>query len=140
MWAGAGLMFAPMGDDPDVAEVLEVDRREIAAMLARDEDAFIGLLASDLVVNNPMKRVGRRADTIAAFRGGVINYASFERRIEYAGKIGDCVATMGEETFMPKPGSPNAGKTVKRRYTDLWRREGGAWKLALRQATIISVT
>jgi hypothetical protein len=128
-----------MHDDPDIAEVLEIDRREIAAILARDEAGFIGLLSAELAINSPMNVVGRRADTIAAYRAGIINYSTFERKIEYAGKVGDCVATMGEETFTPNPGAPNAGKTVRRRYTDVWRKESGAWKLALRQATIISV-
>ena len=128
-----------MSDDPDIAAAVEADNRSVEAILAHDAEAFIALLSDDLVVNNPMNKIGRRADTVAAYRGGVINYAAFDRSVEYAGKLGDAVAMMGEETFTPNPGAPNAGKTVRRRFTDIWRKENGAWKLALRQATIISV-
>ena len=128
-----------MSDDPDVRAAIAADNRSVEAIMQRDEQAFIALLGEDLVVNNPMNKIGHRADTIGAYRAGVINYAAFDRRIEYAGKLGDAVAMMGEETFTPNPGAPNAGKTVKRRFTDIWRKEQGDWKLALRQATIISV-
>ena len=34
--------------------------------------------------------------------------------------------------MVPKGKAPNAGKTVRRRFTDVWGREGGTWKLKLR--------
>ena len=46
---------------------------------------------------------------------------------------------MHEEAMVPKGKAAHAGQTVRRRFTDVWGRENGAWKLKLRQATIISV-
>jgi ketosteroid isomerase-like protein len=47
---------------------------------------------------------------------------------------------MGEEVVKPKETAPHAGKTVRRRSTDVWRKESdGQWRLTIRQATITSV-
>jgi hypothetical protein len=40
----------------------------------------------------------------------------------------------------PIENAPLAGKTVDRRYTNVWRREGGAWRLFARQATVTPVS
>jgi ketosteroid isomerase-like protein len=50
------------------------------------------------------------------------------------------VAIMGEEIVKQRDTAANAGKTVSRRFTDVWRREAdGTWRLTIRQATITSV-
>ncbi len=47
---------------------------------------------------------------------------------------------MGEEIVKPNEAAPYPGKTVCRRFTDVWRREAdGQWRLTIRQATITSV-
>ena len=49
---------------------------------------------------------------------------------------------MGEEVVKPRATSANAnaGKTVRRRFTDVWRKDAdGRWRLSVRQATITSV-
>jgi hypothetical protein len=53
---------------------------------------------------------------------------------------GDQVVIMGEEVVKPRNTAPHAGRTVRRRFTDVWRREpDGAWLLTIRQATITSI-
>ncbi len=76
---------------------------------------------------------------MAAFSRGFIRYHSFDRRIEYAGRLGELVVIMGNEILAPKGKAPNAGKIVHRRFTDIWRNEQGVWRLALRQATVARV-
>jgi ketosteroid isomerase-like protein len=47
---------------------------------------------------------------------------------------------MGEEVVEPRDTAANAGKTVRRRFTDVWRKEpDGRWRLTVRQATVTSV-
>jgi ketosteroid isomerase-like protein len=47
---------------------------------------------------------------------------------------------MGAEVVKPRDGAPNAGKTVRRRFTDVWRRDAdGKWRLTIRHATITSI-
>jgi len=47
---------------------------------------------------------------------------------------------MGGETVRPIKDAPLSGKTVDRRYTNVWRRENGAWPLVARQATVTGVS
>jgi hypothetical protein len=60
------------------------------------------------------------------------------RSIEYAGMLGEMVLLMGDERVVPKGDSPMAGKEVRRRFTDVWKMEGGHWVLTARQATIVA--
>jgi hypothetical protein len=46
---------------------------------------------------------------------------------------------MGLETLIPRGEAKNAGKTVKRRFTNIWMKQNEVWKMTARQATIISV-
>jgi hypothetical protein len=56
------------------------------------------------------------------------------------GLSGDHALVMGGETVKRIENAPLAGKTVDRRYTNVWRREGGAWRLFARQATVTPVS
>jgi Domain of unknown function (DUF4440) len=125
--------------DLAVAEAVAASNAEVAAILAEDLKAFGDSLASDVIVNSPVGTINRRDDTLAAFGGRFIRYISFDRRIEYAGKLGELVVIMGNEILAPKGKAPNAGKIVHRRFTDIWRNEQGVWRLALRQATVAKV-
>jgi len=125
--------------DPAVAEAVTASDAEVAAILAEDTGAFADSLASDVIVNSPLGTINHRDDTLAAFNRGFIRYSSFDRRIEYAGKLGEFVVIMGSETLAPKGNAPNAGKVVHRRFTDIWRNEHGTWRLALRQASVAKV-
>ena len=125
--------------DPDIAEVEEVERALTRAILADDADAFAAAFAPDCLVHAPNNQINSAGDSVALMRAGIIAYSVFERSIERRARLGDFVVTMGEETLVPKGKAPNAGKTVRRRFTDVWGRDDGAWKLKLRQATVISV-
>lgn len=125
--------------DPAVASAVAASSAEVAAILAEDINAFGDSLASDVIVNSPLGAINRRADTLSAFGGGFIRYSSFDRRIEYAGRLGELVVIMGGEVLAPKGKAPHAGRIVHRRFTDIWRAEDGVWRLVLRQATIAKI-
>ena len=46
---------------------------------------------------------------------------------------------MGHDIVKPQGDMQNAGKTVTRRFTDIWMKDETGWLLTARQATIISV-
>ncbi len=46
---------------------------------------------------------------------------------------------MGKEVLIPQGTSENTGKTVTRRFTNIWMKEKNVWKLIARQATILSL-
>jgi ketosteroid isomerase-like protein len=111
-----------------------------AAFAAQDVDAVAGLCASDLIVNTPANRVARLNDVLGFFRAGRMNYESVDVRVEGVDARGDHVAIMGEEVVKPRETAPNAGKTLRRRFTDIWRKESdGRWRLTVGQATITSI-
>jgi hypothetical protein len=114
-------------------------------MAARTGNAevFEELLSEDLVVSDPGNKIRHRDDILSLFATGEVKYRSVERTIDYAGELGDLVVLMGTETTVlesaPK-GSPwGPGATLHRRFTNVWRAEGGVWRLIIKQSTVFSV-
>ena len=123
-----------------VAEALAAREKLDAAFAAQDIDAVAALSAADLIVNTPANRVARREAVLGFFKAGRMNYESAEEMIEALDARRDQVVIMGEEVVAPRGAAPNAGKTVRRRFTDVWRKEpDGNWRLTIRQATVTSV-
>lgn len=114
-----------------------VDRMD-RALITDDHPTFSALLADDLVVNNPQDTVSRPGMTAQRGGAGKISYTAYDRTIDYAGRRGELIMLMGEERCVPKAPNPMAGQVVRRRFTDLWKRQNGRWLLTARQATIIA--
>jgi hypothetical protein len=54
-----------------------------------------------------------------------VPYSSFVREIESVQVHGDTAIVMGQETVAPKDSSPDAGKTIHRRSTNIWMKRKG---------------
>ena len=138
-WKAANPAVAEAAKNARVAAVLAEVTRIDEAIVAGNRDGFVSRFGKDAVVNNPFNAISDAAEAGARFQSGAISYEYLRRSIEYAApRREDEVVLMGEESYKPRAGAPHAGKVVRRRFTDLWRRESGGWKLSLRQATIIS--
>jgi ketosteroid isomerase-like protein len=125
---------------PPAAEALAARGKLDVGFAAQDVDAVAALFAKDLIVNAPSNRVVRLDQVLGFFRAGRMNYESVDVTIEALDARKDQVVIMGEEIVKPRGTAPNAGKTVSRRFTDVWRKESdGKWRLTIRQATITSV-
>ena len=125
---------------PVAAEVLAARGKLDEAFAAQDLAAVSELCAKDLIVNTPANRVARREQVLGFFKAGRMNYESADVTIEALDARDDHVVIMGEEVVKPRDAAANAGKTVSRRFTDVWRRESDRkWRLTIRQATITSV-
>lgn len=132
---------AAAAKDPVAAAALAARGELDDAFAAQDIEKVAALFAEDLVVNTPGNRVARREQVLGFFREGRMNYESGGgATLEALDVRGDHVVLMGEEIVKPRETAANAGKTVRRRFTDVWRREAdGKWRLTIRQATITSV-
>ena len=97
------------------------------------------LMSSKIVVQNPENAIVNFRQIIDRIKAGKISYSTFERNIEKISFMENISVVMGTETLIPQGVSTNAGKTVKRRFTNIWMKENNSWKLAARQATIVSV-
>ena len=122
----------------DEATVRALDDQERVAVLNQDFPALERLWSERLVVNAPSNQVtrGKRA-VLDLVRRGLIRYSSFERRVDFVRVDGDLAIVMGAETVRPIGEAPMAGQLVQRRFTNIWRKEAGAWHLFARHANVI---
>jgi len=130
-----GLVLAQSAKEKAAIEV-EIRKLDLAhayAILRGDLAALDKLWTEDFKVNNPFNEVDK-ADRI---RTGAVTYASFVREPESVLVHGDTVIVMGRETAVPKGSSPDAGKTIRRRYTNIWMMRQGKWRLIARHASVI---
>lgn len=124
----------------DEAVVRRLDNLEREAVLRGDTVAlFNQFWSSQMVVNTPTNRVGTVEGTKMNVRTGKLDYASFERTVEKITLIENIAIVMGQEVLIPKGKSDNVGKTVTRRFTNIWMKGKNGWHMVARQATIISV-
>lgn len=72
-------------------------------------------------------------------RSGEVDMEVFERVTEKVTFVENIAIAMGHENLHPTGKMPNAGKTVKRRYTNIWMKTKKSWQLVARQASIVSV-
>ena len=130
-------VYDPSAADARIVAALDARRRLDDAMRNGDVKAVEMLFAPDLIVHSPINAVVDRDNVMTRFRNGQIKYEpGIEERFEFVGVRGDSVVLMGEEIVRPVGAAPFAGKTVHRRFTDIWTATRGKWQLAIRQATI----
>ena len=114
-------------------EIRRLDLAHADAILRGDLAALDKLWTTDFKVNNPFNEIDK-ADRI---RTGTVTYSSFVREPESILIHGNTIIVMGRETAVPKGSSPDAGKTIKRRYTNIWMKREGTWRLVARHASVI---
>lgn len=121
------------------AEIRRVEALEKEALLKGDTAMLRELMSPQIVVQNPDNNIIRFQDILSRIRDGKIDYGSFERIIEAVSFIDNIAVVMGKEIIEPRGETLHAGKTVTRRFTNIWVNRDKHWKLAARQATIVSV-
>jgi len=120
-------------------EIRGLDELEARATISSDTAMLSRLWSPNFVVNNPANVVVNVAQIRQLIKEGKIAYSSFSRVIEKV-TINDNVAvTMGYEENQPEKATDNAGRTVTRRYTNVWLKGKSGWRIIARQATIINV-
>ena len=131
---------APRGtgaaSDSDDSVIRQLEDQERLGILNRDTATLTRIWDEQFMVNSPFNTVSpNRAVVLDLVRQGMIHYSSFERRIEDLRMLGDLAIVMGAETVQPvaePPASP-----VQRRFTHIWRNDGGSWHLMARHANDI---
>jgi ketosteroid isomerase-like protein len=123
--------------------VRSLDDQEREATLRRDVATLERLWSDRFAVNAPNNEVviGKRAVLDTFVRSGIIDFSSYERRIEHVEVDDGFVFIMGLETVVPKNDAPSAGlaagQAVTRRFTNVWKNEAGTWRLFARHANVI---
>ena len=121
------------------AEIRKLEAAQREAFLTKDTVTLYRIFSPDFVVNAPTNRVTTLQDLKTLIRNGNVDMEAFERITEKVTFIDNIAVAMGNETLRPTGNMPNAGKIVKRRYTNIWMKRNNSWQLVARQSTIISV-
>lgn len=114
-------------------EIQALEQKSKQAIQQKDSATLSKLWSPTFMVNAPTNMVVKGGQ-IEMVMSGRISYASFTGELEQILINGDIVITMGHETVVPLPGSPNAGQTIERRYTHVWKKHGESWVLIARHA------
>ena len=138
----AALIASPLAlaqDDSSNAalekEIRALDLAHASAIFRGDAKALDMLMDDDVTVNHPTNRIVKeKKELLGLIDKGVIRYTSFERHPEKFLFFDEMVVVMGGEVVVPSQGAPNAGKTLQRRYTNVWMRRDGTWRLVVRHA------
>ncbi len=116
-------------------KIRKLEQAQVDTLLRSDLAAMRSNWAKDYVVNNPFNvAVDASKGPIQA---GTLTYSSFTREIERVLIHENTVIVMGSETVVPKGTSPDAGKTIHRRFTNIWIKREGKWLLTARHASVI---
>ncbi len=116
-------------------EIRKLDLAHAKAIFTGDAAALDSLMDDDITVNHPTNRIVKeKKELLDLIHQGVIRYTFFERYPETFLYFKDMVVVMGHETVVPAKGAPNAGIALQRRYTNIWMKRDGKWRLTVRHA------
>ena len=102
------------------------------AFLAGDLTVLDRLWTDDFLVNSPLSLVNDKPRTLALLQAGRIRHNSLTVDIEQMACHGDVVVVMGRDRVTDGP-----EQTIShRRFTNLWRLDGGAWRCFARHANV----
>jgi Domain of unknown function (DUF4440) len=122
------------------AEIRRLENIEREATMRGDSSVLFGKIwSNEMVVNTPANRVGTVEGSKMQLRTGNLAYASFVRNIEKITFNDNIAMVMGEEITKPQGIQLYSGKTVTRRFTNIWKYANNQWFMIGRQATIIKV-
>jgi ketosteroid isomerase-like protein len=104
------------------------------AFLAADLAALDRLWTDDFLVNSPLSFVNDKRRTFALLEAGRIRHTSMTVEIEQMTcNDGNVVVVMGSDRVTDPPD----GAITHRRFTNLWRLEGGSWRCFARHANVV---
>src|SRR6476620_12316453 len=102
------------------------------AFLAGDVPVLDRLWTDDCLVNSPLSLVNDKPRTLALLQAGRIRHSSLTVDIERMSCHGDVVVVMGRDRVTDGP----EHAVSHRRFTNLWRLDGGAWRCFARHANV----
>ena len=134
-------------DDAAVKAALDSQDRMLEHILNGDAEAFGELISEEFVASDPSNTIRHRDDLIALVASGRLKYESIDTSIDYADQLGDdLVVVMGTESTsqsaVPVDGelrNTALSNTLIRRFTNVYRKEQGVWRLLIKQSTIIAI-
>jgi hypothetical protein len=133
------IFFYTHAQNAEEAEIRKLENDQKEAYFKKDTLTLFKLFSPSVIVHGPSNKIETLEDLLVRIRKGGSNRELYERIIEKITFADNIAIVMGNETIMPTGIATNAGKTVKRRYTNIWMKNNRNWQLVARQSTIISI-
>jgi len=128
-------MESPRADAPDwKAEIVRLEQEANDAFLARDLARLDVLFSDDLLVNSPINRINDKPTLFSLLSRGIVRHVFSRFEHEMIRRDGDLVVVMGSDVVKDS----ESGPLVRRRFTNVWRKEDGRWRLYIRHANVIA--
>ena len=125
----------------NVAEnkIRKLDNEQKEAYFRRDTATLLKLFSPHVIINGFSNKFETLQDVLSRIRqeGNTMDY--YDRIIEKVIFAHNTAIVMGNETIKTGGIAVNAGKTVKRRFINIWIPHKKSWQLVARQSTIISI-
>lgn len=120
-------------------EIRQLDQRNASMVAKADTTAFIDLLAPEFTINRTTGTITSGRDkTLELMRKGMVTYDSFSVQTEMVlVKSPTLAISMGNEVVVSGGNRDLKGQVVRRRFTHVWIKENGSWRILARHANNI---
>lgn len=115
------------------AEIRAMEDRRYAAMIGGDGAAMDALFCDELRYTHSNAVVDTKASITELITTGKVQYKAARPVIDDVLVYGDTAIVVGSMELDVSVGG--ADRTVKGRYTNVWVKDGGAWRFAAWQST-----
>ncbi len=118
-------------------EIRNLEQTEVQAVLHKDTMTLKKLWDKDYIVNNPENKI------ILAEQNSINRPVLQKQRTDFSREVekillnGNIAISMGKEIVTSMTDSSKSEKTIVRRYTNIWMKKDGLWKLVARHANKI---
>lgn len=130
IWLLSMLFFSAKGFCQDRKNViLELEKKWTQLLESNDTTALKEIWSDDYVVNNAAGKIVNVRNILNLIKSGH-QFPKVERKVEKITFNDDIAIVMGGEVEYGA-----GGKIRNRRFTNIWKDDGGRWKLIARQAT-----
>lgn len=128
-------------DEPSDGSLRAADAEQMRIIVEGDAETQAAFMHPSYLLNAPSNRVlGKPVLLEMLARGGMAS-ERFERTIEATAITGNIGIVMGREIVRPAEGSELAlrfgSRDLKRRFTNVFVFEDGAWRFLARQASVV---
>lgn len=133
-----GLVQACSAASPTETIIRQLEQDQAKAAITRDRAALEKMFSPDFRVISPAGAMNTKEELITILTNNAAPpYASASYQTDIVRDYGDIVVSIGMDTVVPNTGA-QAGKTLKRRVTQVWKRDNGVWQVTLRHANIVT--
>jgi ketosteroid isomerase-like protein len=124
-----------------ITEIKALMDYELTLVLRQDTTAMKQFYPDDMAVTNPFNQFIDKRKVLERVKSDIIKYTSYQKKADHFHIEGsNMVIVIGSEIVVPTADAArtDAGKTIKRRFTEVWMKRGKEWKKVVRHANNVA--